>query len=64
MPRDILVWHETPKDGSEQFFRIIPFGRVHDAAGLKHHNIGSLAAWLDKHDYRFVCGSKGHWRLP
>jgi hypothetical protein len=26
--------------------------------------LAELIAWLDQHDYRYVCASRGHWRLP
>lgn len=62
-PANIFISEETPKDGSAPFFRVATDDIVFEPA-IRFPTRNALAAWLDKHDYRYVWGTRGHWRLP
>lgn len=63
VPGDIIVSQEFAPDTGAPFFKITAFDRIWGGF-IKLPGLQDLLIWLDRHDYRYVCGSQGHWRLP
>lgn len=61
-PADVVIEHKLDKETRKPRFFVNAIDYVLGGF-ITFETIRDLAAWLDKHDYRYVCGSRGHWRL-
>jgi hypothetical protein len=57
MPSHVIV-RQNPKTGTFHLFSY--FGQFFES----FYKLKDLAAFFDRHDYRYVPGTFGEWRLP
>jgi hypothetical protein len=62
-PTDIVIEQKLDKTTGTAKFYVNAIDYVLGGF-ITFTRLADLAAWLDKHDYRYVWGSRGCWRLP
>ena len=61
-PTEIVIEHKLDKASRTTKFFVHAYDYVFGGF-ITFDTIAALAAWIDKHDYRYVVGSRARWRL-
>ena len=63
LPSDIVIEHRLDKVTNANRFFVNALDYILGGF-ISFATLRELCEWIDRHDYRYVVGSRAHWRLP